>query len=163
ELAGAAGSRNIDARAIVTEVRQLVEAADAGLLVPIACWFADCVGSAASVAVGSRGLDDVASRGHIHHALHPARYFQHANQIVESYAEPHHWEILRATSLTSGAMPLMPWPSSAAAILPPIQEPWPFQSVVSGPPNSSASSLSLVPKNVLQIGGSSVTVKSITL
>ena len=49
--------------------------------------------------------------------------------------KPHHWEILRATSLTLGAMPLVPVPLRAAAMLPPIQDPWPFQSVVAGPPN----------------------------
>ncbi len=34
---------------------------------------------------------------------------------------------------------------------PPIQDPWPFQSVVAGPPNSAASSSSETPKRVLQM------------
>jgi hypothetical protein len=32
--------------------------------------------------------------------------------------KPHHWEILRATSLTLGAMPLVPVPFRAAAMFP---------------------------------------------
>jgi hypothetical protein len=73
-------------------------------------------------------------------------------------AEPHHWEIFRATRLTLGAIPLMPVPSRAAAMRPPIQEPWPFQSVVTGPPNSAARSSSETPEHgpadgrVLQAG-----------
>ena len=45
---------------------------------------------------------------------------------------------------------------------PPIQDPCPFQSVVTGPPNSAARSSSLTPKLVLQMGGSSMPVKSTT-
>jgi hypothetical protein len=59
-------------------------------------------------------------------------------------------------------MPLVPVPFSAAAMLPPIQEPCPFQSVVTGPPNSAARSSSEIPKTLLQTGGSSRPVKSIT-
>ena len=61
-------------------------------------------------------------------------------------------------------MPLMPAPSSTAAMLPPIQLPWPFQSVLAGPPNCAAQSASDADgvKKVLQIGGSSVPVKSTT-
>jgi hypothetical protein len=78
-------------------------------------------------------------------------------------AEPHHWEIFSATRLTLGAIPLMPVPLRAAAMRPPIQEPWPFQSVVTGPPNSAARSSSETPKAYLQIpGGSSRPVKSTT-
>ncbi len=77
--------------------------------------------------------------------------------------KPHHWEILRATSLTLGAMPLVPVPFRAAPMLPPIQEPWPFQSPSAGPPNWAARSWSEAPNRVLQIGSSpSRTVKSIT-
>jgi hypothetical protein len=61
---------------------------------------------------------------------------------VESKVEPHHWEIFSATSPTLGAMPLVPVPFSAAAMLPPIQEPCPFQSVLTGPPNWAARSSS---------------------
>jgi hypothetical protein len=57
---------------------------------------------------------------------------------VVEYENPHHWEILRATRLTLGAIPLMPVPLRAAAMRPPIQDPWPFQSVFSGPPNWAA-------------------------
>ena len=56
----------------------------------------------------------------------------------------------------------MPVPLSSAAMRPPIQEPWPFQSVFSGPPVSAARSASEAPKRVLQMGGSSRPVKSIT-
>src|SRR5258708_9437186 len=92
--------------------------------------------------------------------------------MVESYAAPHHCEIFSDTSLTFGAAPLTPWPSNAPAMLPPIHEPWPFQSVFSGPPNLAAMSASPRPgdlpvngfrKNVLQIGGFSLTVRSTTL
>jgi hypothetical protein len=77
--------------------------------------------------------------------------------------KPHHWEIFRATSLTLGAMPLVPVPFRAAAMLPPIQEPCPFQSVVAGPPSWAARSWSDRPNRVLQIGSSpSRTVRSIT-
>jgi hypothetical protein len=68
--------------------------------------------------------------------------------------KPHHWEVLSATSLIFGAMPLVPVPLRAAAMLPPIQEPCPFQSVVAGPPNWAARSSSDWPNRVLQIGSS---------
>ena len=47
-------------------------------------------------------------------------------------------------------------------MLPPIQEPWPYQSPSAGPPNSAASSSSDTPNSVLQNGGSSNWVKSMT-
>jgi hypothetical protein len=60
-------------------------------------------------------------------------------------------------------MPLVPVPFRAAAMLPPIQEPWPFQSPFAGPPNSAARSSSDTPNSVLQIGSApSSTVRSIT-
>jgi hypothetical protein len=39
-------------------------------------------------------------------------------------------------------MPLVPVPFRAAPMLPPIQEPWPFQSPSAGPPNWAARSSS---------------------
>jgi hypothetical protein len=47
-------------------------------------------------------------------------------------------------------------------MLPPIQEPWPYQSPSAGPPNCAARSSSEMPNSVLQKGGSSNRVKSIT-
>src|SRR5215204_3579018 len=76
--------------------------------------------------------------------------FRKAARSTASLAEPHHWEILSATRLTLGAIPLMPLPSSAAAMRPPIQLPWPCQSVSAGPPNSLArSSSETSPRGVL--------------
>jgi hypothetical protein len=63
---------------------------------------------------------------------------------------------------TLGAIPLVPVPLSAAAMLPPIQEPCPFQSVFSGPPNLAARSASEAPKKVSHTGGFSSPVKSMT-
>ena len=60
-----------------------------------------------------------------------------AISVVE-YENPHHWAIFSDTRLTLGAIPLTPLPSRAAAMLPPIQEPWPYQSVSAGPPNWAA-------------------------
>ena len=86
-----------------------------------------------------------------------------ADSSSSSLAEPHHWEIFSATRLTLGAIPLMPVPLRAAAMRPPIQDPCPFQSVVTGPPNSAARSLSETPKASLQIpGASSKPVESTT-
>jgi hypothetical protein len=47
-------------------------------------------------------------------------------------------------------------------MLPPIQEPWPYQSPSAGPPNSAARSSSETPNSVLHSGGSSNWVKSTT-
>src|SRR4029450_3949816 len=71
------------------------------------------------------------------------------------YENPHHWEIFSDTRLTLGAMPLTPLPSRAAAMLPPIQDPWPYQSVSAGPPNWAARSSSDTPNRVSQSGGAS--------
>jgi len=47
-------------------------------------------------------------------------------------------------------------------MLPPIQEPWPYQSVSAGPPNWAARSSSDTPNRVLHSGGSSRSVRSTT-
>ena len=51
-----------------------------------------------------------------------------------SLVELHHCATFSETRRTFGAMPLMPVPLSAAAMLPPIQLPCPFQSPSAGPP-----------------------------